>query len=102
MLARPPKRPRDPNQLGKLIVDLATGEALVHQFGFPLRRLIHLRPESPVVETASSHPCETGRRREDLIHVRFAGLDVATVGLIELVINAVTRRCPGQHRPLQR
>jgi hypothetical protein len=24
---RKPKRPRDPNQLGKLIVDLATGEA---------------------------------------------------------------------------
>lgn len=24
---RSPKRPRDPNQLGKLIVDLATGEA---------------------------------------------------------------------------
>jgi hypothetical protein len=25
--ARSPKRPRDPNQLGKLVVDLATGEA---------------------------------------------------------------------------
>lgn len=27
MPARKPQRPRDPNQLGKLIVDLATGEA---------------------------------------------------------------------------
>jgi len=26
-MAKIPKRPRDPNQLGKLIVDLATGEA---------------------------------------------------------------------------
>lgn len=25
-MPRPPKRPRDPNQLGKLIVNLATGE----------------------------------------------------------------------------
>jgi hypothetical protein len=26
MVNKPPKRPRDPNQLAKLIVDLATGE----------------------------------------------------------------------------
>lgn len=26
-MAKTPKRPRDPNQLGKMIVDLATGEA---------------------------------------------------------------------------
>jgi hypothetical protein len=26
-MAKPPKRPRDPNQLGKMIVDLATGAA---------------------------------------------------------------------------
>jgi hypothetical protein len=26
-MAKHPKRPRDPNQLGKLIVDIATGEA---------------------------------------------------------------------------
>ena len=26
-MAKRPKRPRDPNQLGKLIVDLATGQA---------------------------------------------------------------------------
>ena len=26
-MSKPPKRPRDPNQLGKLIVDLATGNA---------------------------------------------------------------------------
>jgi hypothetical protein len=26
-MAKPPKRPRDPNQLAKLIVDLATGQA---------------------------------------------------------------------------
>ena len=25
-MAKPPKRPRDPNQLAKLIVDIATGE----------------------------------------------------------------------------
>lgn len=27
IMAKTPKRPRDPNQLGKLIVDIATGEA---------------------------------------------------------------------------
>lgn len=27
MATKNPKRPRDPNQLGKLVVDLATGEA---------------------------------------------------------------------------
>jgi len=27
-MAKNPKRPRDPNQLGKLIVDLSTGEAV--------------------------------------------------------------------------
>lgn len=27
MTQKPPKRPRDPNQLAKLVVDLATGEA---------------------------------------------------------------------------
>lgn len=27
MTGKPPKRPRDPNQLAKLMVDLATGEA---------------------------------------------------------------------------
>ncbi len=27
MTAKPPKRPRDPNQLAKLITDIATGEA---------------------------------------------------------------------------
>jgi hypothetical protein len=26
-MTRPPKRPRDPNQLAKLIADLATGQA---------------------------------------------------------------------------
>jgi hypothetical protein len=26
-MAKPPKRPRDPNQLAKVIVDIATGEA---------------------------------------------------------------------------
>jgi len=26
-MAKPPKRPRDPNQLAKLIADIATGEA---------------------------------------------------------------------------
>jgi hypothetical protein len=26
-MAKPPKRPRDPNQLAKLIVDIASGEA---------------------------------------------------------------------------
>jgi hypothetical protein len=27
MTRKPPKRPRDPNQLAKLVVDIATGEA---------------------------------------------------------------------------
>jgi hypothetical protein len=39
-----PKRPRDPNQLAKLIVDLATGEAKDEQAA----------PDSPAVEFARS------------------------------------------------
>ena len=27
MMTKPPKRPRDPNQLAKMVVDLATGDA---------------------------------------------------------------------------
>jgi hypothetical protein len=44
-MAKHPKRPRDPNQLAKLVVDLATGEA-----GDP----------SPPVGTPSSEPARRG------------------------------------------
>lgn len=40
-MTKPPKRPRDPNQLAKMVVDLATGEA-------PSREL------SPKIERASN------------------------------------------------
>jgi hypothetical protein len=36
-MSKPPKRPRDPNQLAKLIVDIATGE--VEEVAPPLRSI---------------------------------------------------------------
>lgn len=45
-----PKRPRDPNQLAKLIADIATGEA-------------EDAPPKPKDETAVAHGREGGKRR---------------------------------------
>jgi hypothetical protein len=56
-LTRTPKRPRDPNQLAKLIVDLATGEKAEE------------RPEapSPAQEFARSGGLKGGRARADAL-----------------------------------
>jgi hypothetical protein len=48
-----PKRPRDPNQLAKLIVDLATGQAKEDQ----------APPDSPAVEFARSGGLKGGPAR---------------------------------------
>lgn len=56
-MSKSPKRPRDPNQLGKLIVDLATGEATED------------RPEAPTPaqEFARSGGLKGGRARADAL-----------------------------------
>lgn len=54
-MAKRPKRPRDPNQLGKLIVDLATGE----------RSEEKPSPPSPAQEFARSGGLRGGRARAD-------------------------------------
>ena len=48
-----PKRPRDPNQLAKLIVDIATGEAKEDE----------ALPDSPAVEFARSGGLKGGKAR---------------------------------------
>jgi hypothetical protein len=52
-MTRHPKRPRDPNQLGKLIVDLSVGEA---SEGEPA-------PDSPAVEFARHGGLKGGKAR---------------------------------------
>jgi hypothetical protein len=56
-MTRAPKRPRDPNQLAKLIVDLATGEATED------------RPEAltPAQEFARSGGLKGGKARADAL-----------------------------------
>jgi hypothetical protein len=53
MAPKHPKRPRDPNQLGKLIVDLSTGDAT--EAAQPLR--------SPAIEFARSGGLKGGHAR---------------------------------------
>jgi hypothetical protein len=53
MARRRPKRPRDPNQLGKLIVDLSIGEA----------RETPSAPETPVSEFARMGGLKGGKAR---------------------------------------
>jgi hypothetical protein len=52
-----PKRPRDPNQLAKLIVDLATGEAQEQQPG----------PPTPAQEFARSGGLKGGKARSEAL-----------------------------------
>jgi hypothetical protein len=52
-MVRRPKRPRDPNQLGKLIVDLSVGEA---SEATPV-------PDSPAVEFARQGGLKGGQAR---------------------------------------
>lgn len=52
-MATHPKRPRDPNQLGKLIVDIATGEASEPP----------MLPDSPAIEFARSGGLKGGKAR---------------------------------------
>jgi hypothetical protein len=56
-MSKTPKRPRDPNQLAKLIVDLATGEAMEE------------RPEAPTPaqEFARSGGLKGGKARADAL-----------------------------------
>lgn len=56
-MSKTPKRPRDPNQLAKLIVDLATGEATED------------RPEAPTPaqEFARSGGMKGGKARADAL-----------------------------------
>jgi hypothetical protein len=37
-VTKPPKRPRDPNQLAKMIVDIATGEVATGEAGATIQR----------------------------------------------------------------
>jgi len=53
MAQKHPKRPRDPNQLGKLIVDLSVGETIEDQ----------APPLSPAVEFARSGGLKGGHAR---------------------------------------
>jgi hypothetical protein len=53
MAQKRPKRPRDPNQLGKLIVDLSTGEAIEATAS----------PDTPAVEFARSGGLKGGKAR---------------------------------------
>jgi hypothetical protein len=53
MATRRPKRPRDPNQLGKLIVDLSTGAA----------KEAPQKPDSPATEFARSGGLKGGKAR---------------------------------------
>lgn len=53
MARRRPKRPRDPNELGKLIVDLSIGEATD----------VTPSPENPVTEFARAGGLKGGKAR---------------------------------------
>jgi len=53
MASKHPKRPRDPNQLGKLIVDLSTGKAAEAE----------APPDTPAVEFARSGGLKGGIAR---------------------------------------
>jgi len=56
-MSKPPKRPRDPNQLGKLIVDLSVGEAVETE---PV-------PDSPAVEFARLGGLKGGQARAQVL-----------------------------------
>jgi hypothetical protein len=63
-MAKHPKRPRDPNQLGKLIVDLATGTATEERLGPPTPAQEFARSGGKVGGAARAKVLTSERRRE--------------------------------------
>ena len=64
MPAKHPKRPRDPNQLGKLIVDLATGERTEDKPALPTPAQEFARSGGLKGGAARAKALTPGRRRE--------------------------------------